>query len=299
MYTLRLGNLPQSTSPYWVIGVFTTSYTQKATRLADSLGRYGIPFALYETPAVHKSVSFAHGNDDPVYSKPAFIMQFSGHRVLYMDVDLEVMSGCVNSYFNDIEADFAIFNWAQTPMNSGYCSLSYLTKGQYRYDNLYMKSHRIKWTDPVQLKCSGAVQYWNLTSSAAKGLLKAWQDTIVSNPGVMDDECLDYAYNHNVITDLRVKWFPKNYVRYSWWIFDEPYINHPDPVAMNETKAHLDYVPSSSSIIKPEEEDSPVLPGVIFDIKTGATYKIEKVNPGNTLSMVQTGVINESLVIYA
>ena len=55
-----------------VVSMFTPSHREMATRLATSLEQLGLPFALYEVPTIHRSVS-PGGNDDRSNTKANFI----------------------------------------------------------------------------------------------------------------------------------------------------------------------------------------------------------------------------------
>jgi len=53
-----------------------------------------------------------------------------------------------------------------------------------------------------------------------------------------DDHCLDFAYNNLgrrswLFWLLKSRWLPKAYVRYAYWIYVEPVINHRDFPAPN------------------------------------------------------------------
>ena len=81
----------------------------------------------------------------------------------------------------------------------------------------------------TQLLCCGAVQ-WYANTTAARGLLKAWQHVIAHSPGSADDKCLDLAFNNltAVAQPLRTAWLHKSYARYAWWIYERPVIDHPE-----------------------------------------------------------------------
>jgi hypothetical protein len=98
-------------APYIVCAMFTKNYEHKAERLRASLDEIHLDYAIYEVPAVHRSIN-KNGIDDPLVSKPqfiSFVLDEFNKPVLYVDADM-----CFRSeplLFASSRADFAIFNW--------------------------------------------------------------------------------------------------------------------------------------------------------------------------------------------
>lgn len=208
------------------ISMYTKSYLHLASRLAISMQRQALPFAIYETPTVHCSIS-EKGSSDLAYTKSNFIrnvIRQTGKNIVYIDAD------CVVEKFPSLlfciakTNDFAIYNWLDTQENHVYLPYSISSDSP----NLYKYSHNIEPVCETQLICSGAVQFW-ANSQASWNLLSNWQRTIHENENSADDHCLDYSFNNFDLnlSQLRYQWLPKGYSRYAWWIFDQPIINHP------------------------------------------------------------------------
>jgi hypothetical protein len=66
------GHEPASALSYLIASLYTASHRPLAERLAASLTRFGLPYALYEVPTVHRSLS-VRGTDDPAYTKASFV----------------------------------------------------------------------------------------------------------------------------------------------------------------------------------------------------------------------------------
>jgi hypothetical protein len=223
----------QKNTPLFV-SLFTHSYRAKAERLQHSLDSQDLDYAFYSIPQTHCSIS-PTAPDDIAYSKPSLIEQLLDRLdrpIVYLDADLVVCDRPV--LLLDLpkqSVDFAILNWLALAENDGWSqfteqdNLDFGTKGR----TLYRFVVSVDWVSMSQLVCSGAVQYWTPTS-AAKILLQSWKETILRFPGVVDDVCLDYAFNNlseDVRSPMKVAWLPKEYCRYAWWIFDKPVIDHP------------------------------------------------------------------------
>jgi hypothetical protein len=223
---LRVGS-ENTKSNFLFISMYTKNYGQLAERLAVSMEKHGLPFAIYEVPTVHNSIS-EKGSQDLTYTKSSFIrniMSRTNKNIIYIDCDCEIKK--FPSLLFEIAAknDFAIFNWLSPQENNVY--LPYHNNDN--SESPYKYSHCIQATCSTQLICSGAVQFWANSQSSIK-LLKYWQSTIEHNKGAADDYCLDFAFNnfHKISNiSLRYYWLPKAYARYAWWIFDEPIIDHP------------------------------------------------------------------------
>jgi hypothetical protein len=208
----------------------------------------GLPFAIYEVPTVHRSIS-VRGNDDPAYTKAnfiSFVLDEFQTPVLYVDCDcvfrappkrLEalVAEGC----------DFAIYNWLADEHTDTFkpCNVlgSPASDGSDRH-RFYQFRHSIDQFAPEQLICSGAVQFYS-TTTAARDMLTAWYETIREFPGVPDDECLDYAFNfrRSMAQRVRAFWFDKSYARYLFWIYARPVIDHPQfPTLRDQAAPKID-----------------------------------------------------------
>jgi len=87
---LAMGSAHPGEQPaFLVASLYTASYRPLAERLAASLTQFGLPYALYEVPTVHRSLSVL-GTDDPTYTKANFVRHLlDTHRVpiLYLDCD--------------------------------------------------------------------------------------------------------------------------------------------------------------------------------------------------------------------
>src|SRR4051812_21299190 len=80
--------------PYLIGAMFTSSYRDKALRLATSCERLGLAYEIHEVSTVHRSIS-ARGSSDAHYTKPNFIRNLlQRHRkpILYIDADCEILS---------------------------------------------------------------------------------------------------------------------------------------------------------------------------------------------------------------
>lgn len=239
-------NSAASNAPFLVTSIFTKSYQEKAQRLADSLERFNMPYALFEVPAIHRSIS-SKGSDDIRYCKSHFITWALKHfdkPVLFIDSDCELRQP--PDLIRDLTVgkfDFAIYNWFSDLMNDTWVPEPTLTEhkapdGRPRY---WHYSFNVDLFSPDQLLCSGCVQYW-ANSAPALRLLEAWERETVILGKVCDDEVLDHAFNLNLFdkTGFRHFWLPKEYARYVWWIYVQPFINHPDlPVTFGQA-GHFD-----------------------------------------------------------
>ena len=228
---------PGASTPPYVIGAMATpAYRRLAERLLMSCRVFGLPVALYEVPAVHRSISPA-GCDDLRLTKPAFL-QFLLRRydrpILYLDADCVIVqppARCAG--FVGQRVDFAIFNWLATEHTETYYPVPKQVEAA---DGIHMTArrfygfrHSIDAMSDTQLLCSGAVQWW-ADSVAASRLLRAWQGVIGRAPRSPDDKCLDLAFNNAPagVPALRVAWLDKDYARVAWWIYVRPVIDHPD-----------------------------------------------------------------------
>jgi len=213
---------------FLVCGMFTRNYADKALRLEASLNKFGIPYALYEIPSIHSSISH-HGKTDSDFNKPIFINAMLNKYklpILYLDVDCVIeRNPILIRQIIKKGKDFAIFNWLSRERNDAYKPVN---PPNYEADRFYGYSHGIYSIDEGQLYCSGAVQLWGNTESARK-LLEKWHETIQAYPMAPDDISLSFAFNNfSKVVKIKAFWLPKGYARYAFWIFDKPIINHPE-----------------------------------------------------------------------
>ena len=127
--------------------------------------------------------------------------------------------------------DFAVYNWLADEHTDAFQPLDIPNSAvPARGDRarFYRYTHSFDWFAPDQLLCSGAVQFYS-NSDAARDLLMAWSTTIDECPGVPDDYCLAYAFNfkRSPTRCFRSAWLDKSYVRYLFWIYVRPIIDHP------------------------------------------------------------------------
>jgi hypothetical protein len=227
----KIGNGRQGS--YIVGAMFTPNYAHKVARLAASCEKFGLPYVMHEVAAVHRSIS-SHGTPDPAYTKANFIHHLlSEHQkpVLYVDADCEIVSPpeLIESLVKSGN-DFAIYNWLSDEHTDAFAPVEIsISNGTPVKNRFYAFTHRIEYFSTDQLMCSGMVQFY-ANSEPARFLLLEWLRVINSFPGCADDECLDFACNNMEPSQngISVRWLPKAYARYSWWIYAKPVINHPD-----------------------------------------------------------------------
>jgi hypothetical protein len=235
---LKGGDLAARSS-FVVTSMFTPSHRDLATRLATSLEQLGLPFAIYEVPTVHRSIS-SGGTDEPGYTKANFIsyvLREFQTPVLYVDCDcvFRVEPKRIRALVTD-GCDFAIYNWLADEHTDAFDLFEMPAAGSGPGavpSRLYRFRHAIDWYAPDQLICSGAVQFYS-NSAAALALLAAWSVTIQEFPGALDDHCLDRAFNIHrpMAREGRWAWLDKAYARYLFWIYVRPVIDHPQMPAM-------------------------------------------------------------------
>jgi hypothetical protein len=219
---------------YLIAGLYTANYRPLAERLAASLMQFGLPYALYEVPTVHRSMS-VRGTDDPTYTKANFVQHLldtHGVPILYLDSDCVIRSEpkLIRSLV-EAGTEFAIYNWLADEHTDAYAPVELRgPDGQaVKPANRFFRfSHSIDAYSPTQLICSGATQLYANTP-AARALLNVWAAVIDEHPGVEDDQCLDWAFNFRMPDAPRPKtqWLDKAYARYLFWIFSRPVIDHP------------------------------------------------------------------------
>lgn len=220
-------------APFLTCTMFTDSHRALAERLGESLQRFGLPFLLCEVPSVHRSISI-RGGDDLAYCKPRFIRAAIEHHdrpILFVDADCVVRQPpeliarlCAEGY------DFAIYNWVSDPINDAWVPFKGVPGGTAGDPRRYwVFHHSVELSSETQMLSSGAVHLWR-NSPATLALLEAWEASLSVHPRSIDDQCLDYAFNVATRSSRTVKycWLPKEYMRYAWWIYAAPIIDHPD-----------------------------------------------------------------------
>lgn len=229
--------------------MFSAGYRAKADALAASLMPLGLPFALFEVPHVHRSIS-VRGVLDMTYCKPRFISGVLGkfqRPVLYVDADfLFCRHPVLISTFAPAGIDFAIYNWLADLMNDAWGpDLDRIGRESEAAARYWKFGFAVEKVSQSQMLCSGGVQYWAATA-AARRLLTAWDRQIEAKPRSPDDELLDYVFNFLPAErhDVRTAWLPKEYVRYVHWPYVEPVINHPD-VPAREVAGNFEYLGDS------------------------------------------------------
>lgn len=248
---------------YIVCAMFTRGYKDKADRLIASLRALNLEYAVYEVPAVHRSVSPA-GTDDLSFSKPnfiAFVMRQFEKPVLYVDADMAFRQAPL--VFDTLRDDFAICNWLANDATDAWVPAPHQDVPRY-----WTFSHAIDDWSVTQMVCSGCVQWWAPTAPA-RALLDRWRDALVAHPHVPDDHALDVAFNHFPPGALRVKWLPKEYARYAFWIFTRPVIDHPELPAPLDYQAMLGARTIASRIIIHAGKTVPLPRTMIIDTQIG------------------------------
>ncbi|HMK86871.1 MAG TPA: hypothetical protein VK437_13010 [Steroidobacteraceae bacterium] len=218
----------------YVIGaMMTANHADYGERLAASCRAHSLPLALFELPAVHRSIS-RNGSGDLRCTKANFanfLLHRYGCPVLYVDVDCRIVQHPERIERLIAErVDFAIFNWLAEEHTEAYVPVSVPywdgVARRVSQDRFYQFSHSIDFASETQLLCSGLVQ-WYANTEAARGLLARWQEVIERSPGSADDKCLDFAFNNHPSGAMKVHWLEKRYARYAWWIYERPVIDHP------------------------------------------------------------------------
>lgn len=275
--TLAFGDVDRAGSDFLVCAMFTESHIEMARRLAQSLGSLDISHSIFQVPFVHSSTT-PKGEKDAVYAKANFILHVlekTERPVLYVDCDCVVLK--YPTLINEIISqgcDFAIFNWLTSERSDAYAPYRLPLEGS-ELKRYYGYSHQYDLLSNDQLVCSGAVQFWGQTESA-KHLLTSWRETVQNNPLTPDDISLDFTFNNDLShfhKSLKPYWLPKNYVRYPFWIFDEPTISHPDfPLVIHEWKdiddaaGRMRFYPARMQL---KEKKYHIEPGYFLDTYTG------------------------------
>jgi len=218
----------------FIIGaMFTPGYAEKANRFAASCEKFGLPYVMCEVPAVHCSIT-RNGTPNSSYTKANFIhhlLSSHGKPVLYVDADCEFTDyPDMIDALTDHRIDFAVYNWLADEYTDAFAPVNIAISNAPAIGNrFYIFSHNVKHFATNQLISSVPVLFFG-NSDAARLLLAEWHNTIVTYPGCVDDECLDFTFNNlgPRVTSIRTRWLTKAYARYSWWIYAKPVINHPD-----------------------------------------------------------------------
>jgi hypothetical protein len=153
--------------------------------------------------------------------------------VLYLDADCEFLSQ--PELISDLvrsRCDFAIYNGFADAYADRFVPVERWpgAKEPPVPNRYYRFAGNIGFCSERQLFAYGLVQLYR-NSLAARALLARWHRTIGAFPGCADDACLNFVFN-NLRSRcwlrwlLKVQWLPKSYARISWWICQEPIINH-------------------------------------------------------------------------
>ncbi len=214
-------------APFTVCAFFTPAYRPKAERLAVSLDALELPYAIFETPAVHRSIS-RRGGPDMRFSKPRFIascLARTGRPVLYADCDLifRARPAAVERAVQE-GAEFAAFNWMAAPANDAWMPLP----GQAEPARFWRFLFNVNEASSDQLMTSGGAQVWRPTP-AAQLLLQDWEDALARFERAPDDHALDFAFNRGRArgAGLRASWLPSDHMRIAFWPYVKPVIDHP------------------------------------------------------------------------
>jgi len=284
---LTHGALENKGLGYIFVAMYSSEYLNKAEILAVSLKKFNLPFALFQVPSVHESISLK-GSKNLAYTKPNFILNLIKKidcPIIYIDSDCEILQNPI-LFSKYLKYDFGIYNRLQSEDNSAYAPFELKGKIYYAF------SHSFNFQSEDQLISSGAVQFWSNTE-LSKFLLLEWHKTIFENPLIPDDQSLDFTFNFKINskkTDLKFFFLPKNYARYAFWIFDKPIINHCDfPSAHNrpEFKDRMDTKKINKKINNPL-----IAPGMIMSLENKETFIIDQNG-----YLIKTGVINLPLFV--
>jgi hypothetical protein len=223
---------------FLIVSFYTKNFEDKALRLANSLTKFNLSYKIFEIPEIHFSKS-NKGSANINYCMPKLILdslKISKQPILYVDSDIVFKKNPELLFsFKEKKIDFAIYNFVEDDDNEGYLPFKInITEN----NNLIPKEFYItKVSVPLfnsqnhekQMLTAGAVAYFS-NSEASMSLLEKWLQNIKLFPKAVDDQTLDYTFNidFNKKKKLNVFWLPKSYCRYSFWIFTDPVINHPD-----------------------------------------------------------------------
>lgn len=268
----RLWRERDGSAPFTVVSMFTPSHRPLAERLAASLDRTTLPYALYEVPSVHRSIS-AQGGGDIAFSKPRVIAwTLRNGPVLHVDTDVIFRAPPTAI---PPEADFAIYNWLADPGNDAWAPVRATPDEAPRFWKFFFAFDA---QSDSQLAASGAVQFW---SPAAAPLLAAWEDAIAAHPGVQDDHCLDFAFNITAPAPLRTAWLPKDHCRYGFWPYVKPVIDHPDfPAPASGPERELGLARFDRSKLRPRQSSPPIPRDGVID-----TYQSVLQQGGRTIPL--------------
>jgi len=254
-------------APFTVCAFFTASHRVLAERLAASLEALDLPHAIFETPAVHHSVS-PRGGSDLRFSKPRFIaacLAALDRPVLYVDCDVVFRARPVAvEQAEQGGADFAIFNWLAAPATDAWVPVP----GQ-AAPRFWRFAFTLSEQSFDQLATSGAVQFWR-TTPATDVLLREWEAALARFDGAPDDQALDFAFNRGgaFAAGINPVWLPADHVRIAFWPYVKPVIDHPGfPTASRDFFGVETRFDRSRLKVKPRP---PVLPrDLIVDAQQG------------------------------
>jgi hypothetical protein len=249
--------------PFTVAAMFTPDFTALAERLKASLEQFGLNYALYQVPSIHRSIS-PRGSDDMQFSKPSFIEQMltiHATPILYLDADTVVRAPPDKiTQIANRGIDFAIYNWFADDATAAYVAVPFAGSN----NRFYVFTHSVDLFDPQQLFASGAVQFY---TNNARRLLRAWFATINNHPNVADDESLDYGFNIALGgKGVNAEWLTKDYCRCLFWPHVQPVIDHPQLV--DSTKRNFPHARFSAWKLWPQPGRELFERDLIFDSET-------------------------------
>jgi hypothetical protein len=268
-------------SRFLVAAMYTPGYSDRAARLRASCDELGVPYVLFEIPHVHTSTS-VRGAPDLSVTKPNFIKTLLGRYrrpILYVDADC-VFRG-YPALIDELLAQgttFAAYNWAADEDNEAFYPVDVNHAGRVISGRFFRYSHRIGFHCDDQLICSGCVQLYG-DLPAASAFLETWHRTIEKYPQAPDDQCLAFTFNNGGarLEGMKYRWLPKEYSRYSWWIFSKPVIDHPDVAGL--TASGFRTIPSAPGLrhLYPERctPTAPRFPdNAVVDIQERVLYEL-------------------------
>jgi hypothetical protein len=214
-------------SDYTVVTMYSPDCQALAERLRSSLTLFKLHHAMYEVPAVHRSIS-SRGIDDLSLTKASLIrFAWRQHRrpVLYLDCDVVLRQPPLRiAALRQARRELAIYNWLADEFTDCFVPVTALDLPAGRF---YQFSHAVDDYAPEQLMCSGTAQYWAPTP-ATEALLGSWLDAQRRFPRAEDDVCLDHAFNSaDSAARPSYAWLDKAYARFAWWPHVQPVIDHP------------------------------------------------------------------------
>jgi hypothetical protein len=277
--------------------MYSAAYQTLAARLAESLKLFGLHFAIYEVPGVHKSIS-VHGIDDLGLTKAAlirFAWKQHARPVLYLDCDVIVRQPPMRVVALVTERrEFAIYNWLADESTDCFQPFSAQGLPEGRF---YRFTHSIDFLAPEQLMCSGATQYW-AQGVATERLLDRWITAQRNFPRAADDPCLDHAFNSIGGSDKpSYAWFNKAYARYAWWPHVKPVLDHPQFPSSGSHFERVPRQPSWTALWEPHSTSRLMPRDCLLDVIARRVYKVQKAPNSDEATLVDIGGVDAELFI--